>query len=185
MSEFSERYISFCREMESEYPQMFSRPYGGFAIGEGWFPIIQSLCANINSHVTWSRQQRARDHLRNRAYKKGREAVLAYLTRGKNPSMWDEERADQIMEDGLIEPRAKTRRVYVAQIKEKFGGLRFYYDGGDDVVSGMVRMAESWADKTCESCGNVGKQRHGGWVRTLCDVHEAERQEAMKGRNNE
>ena len=185
MSEFSERYISFCHDMESKYPRMFSRPYGGFAIGEGWYPIIESLCANIHSHVTWARQQRLRDHLRNRAYKKGRDAVLMYLTRGKEPNMWDEDRADQIMEEGLIEPRAKTNYVYVAQIKEKFGGLRFYYDGGDDVVSGMVRMAEAWADNTCEVCGNVGKMRRGGWVRTLCDAHEAERQEAMKERNNE
>lgn len=30
----------------------------------------------------------------------------------------------------------------VEQIKEKFGGLRFYYSGGDDMIEGMVRVAE-------------------------------------------
>ncbi len=64
-------------------------------------------------------------------------------------------------------------QVQVMQIKEKFGGLRFYYDGGDDEISGMVRMAESWADQTCETCGNKGERRSGGWIRTLCDEHEA------------
>ena len=60
------------------------------------------------------------------------------------------------------------------QIKEKFGGLRFYYEGGDDYISGLVSMAESWADVACEQCGGIGKRRGGGWVRTLCDQHEAE-----------
>lgn len=74
-------------------------------------------------------------------------------------------------------------QVVVAQIKEKFGGLRFYYDGGDDEVSGMVRMAESWADHSCEECGGIGTRRSGGWIRTLCDSHEAKYQ-ASKGNYN-
>lgn len=71
-------------------------------------------------------------------------------------------------------------QVVAAQIKEKFGGLRFYYDGGDDTIEGMVSMAESWAAHTCETCGKPGKSRGGGWIRTLCDEHEAERQKQMK-----
>jgi hypothetical protein len=76
-------------------------------------------------------------------------------------------------------------QVVVAQIKEKFGGLRFYYDGGDDQIHGMVRMAEAWASTACEECGAIGKRRSGGWIRTLCDTHEAERQERLKERYNE
>lgn len=71
-------------------------------------------------------------------------------------------------------------QVVADQVKEKFGGLRFYYHGGDAVVDGMVRMAESWAATTCEECGNPGKMRHGGWIRTLCDKHEEERQARYK-----
>lgn len=71
-------------------------------------------------------------------------------------------------------------QVTVAQIKEKFGGLRFYYDGGDEYISGLVSMAEVWAGHSCEECGKPGERRSGGWVRTLCDEHEAERQERMK-----
>ena len=73
-------------------------------------------------------------------------------------------------------------QVTVAQIKEKFGGLRFYYDGGDEHINGMVRMAEAWADASCEECGSPGKRRDGGWIKTLCDHHEAERQQRMKER---
>ena len=69
---------------------------------------------------------------------------------------------------------------YWTQIKEKFGGLRFYYDGGDDMVEGMVHMAESWAANACETCGKPGKSRSGGWIRTLCDEHEEEQQKRIK-----
>jgi hypothetical protein len=76
-------------------------------------------------------------------------------------------------------------QVVVEQIKEKFGGLRFYYQGGDDQIRGMVRMAESWAEHTCEECGKPGKSRSGGWIKTLCDEHEAERQARYKERFKE
>ena len=73
-------------------------------------------------------------------------------------------------------------QVNVAQIKEKFGGLRFYYDGGDEYISGLVSMAESWAACSCETCGTPGERREGGWIRTLCDTHETERQSTIKER---
>jgi hypothetical protein len=59
-------------------------------------------------------------------------------------------------------------QVTLDQVKEKFGTLRFYYSGGDDVIDGMVRMAESMSGVTCEECGSVGKRVGGGWVTTLC-----------------
>ena len=71
------------------------------------------------------------------------------------------------------------KQVVAVQVKEKFGGLRFYYEGGDEHISGMVRMAEEWADHSCEECGKPGKSRSGGWIRTLCDEHELERQANM------
>jgi hypothetical protein len=73
-----------------------------------------------------------------------------------------------------------VEQVVVEQIKEKFGGLRFYYTGGDEKIQGMVRMAEAWADRSCEECGAPGKTREGGWIKTLCDRHELERQERRK-----
>lgn len=73
-----------------------------------------------------------------------------------------------------------VKQVVATQVKEKFGGLRFYYNGGDDHISGMVQMAESWAYHTCEECGAVGKMRRGGWIRTLCDEH-AKGREVIEG----
>lgn len=55
------------------------------------------------------------------------------------------------------------------QIKEKFGGLRAYYSGGNDYIRGLVSMAETMSYKICEVCGNKGKPNKGGWINTLCD----------------
>lgn len=60
------------------------------------------------------------------------------------------------------------------QIKEKYGGLRFYYYGAtvdgqeDSYIMGMVKMAEALSAKTCEQCGAPGKSCGKGWVRTIC-----------------
>jgi hypothetical protein len=121
-------YDTFAKRMEKSYPKMYAGKYGGFAVGKGWYPIIERLSSNIQQHIEW----------------KNRETEV-------------------------------VPQVVVEQIKEKFGGLRFYYQGGDENVAGMVRMAEAWADVACEECGGIGKRRGGGWVRTLCDKHEDER----------
>ena len=142
-------YDEFTLMLETKYPEMFSKPYGGVAVGEGWWPIIESLCYSINAHVKWRNDTRAR--------------------------LLNDNPYDNVIPD-------EVPQVVIAQIKEKFGGLRFYYEGGDETVRGMVTMAESWAARTCETCGKPGKSRSGGWIRTLCDEHEAERQAAMKTR---
>lgn len=77
--------------------------------------------------------------------------------------------------DWVNRDEEKVPQVVVDQVKEKFGSLRFYYTGGDDIIRGMVCMAESWAANTCEVCGNTGTMRDGGWIRTLCDDHAKER----------
>ena len=55
------------------------------------------------------------------------------------------------------------------QVKEKYGGLRIYFSGGDDYVDGIVSMAEEYSYKVCEVCGNTGKPNKGGWITTLCE----------------
>jgi hypothetical protein len=74
----------------------------------------------------------------------------------------------------------QVAQVTLDQVKEKFGTLRFYYTGGDDIIDGMVRMAESMSGCTCEECGNIGKSRGGGWIHTYCDPCEEARELARK-----
>jgi len=141
------KYDAFVKRMEETYPKMFSEPYGGFCIGEGWWHIIEALCANIQSHINWVNESRER--------------------------LLKDNQYDNVIPDYV-------KQVKVQQVKEKFGGLRFYCQGGDAQVQGMISMAESIASRTCETCGDIGTRRTGGWVRTLCDKHEKERQEAIR-----
>jgi hypothetical protein len=71
-------------------------------------------------------------------------------------------------------------QVTLDQIKEKFGTLRFYYTGGDDTISGMVRMAESMSGVTCEECSAPAKTHGPGWIRTICEPCEEARELARK-----
>jgi len=68
------------------------------------------------------------------------------------------------------EDHEPVRQVEAVQVKEKFGGLRFYWDGGDHFIEGLVSMAESMSVLTCENCGNPGTQSGHGWIWTACDV---------------
>lgn len=56
------------------------------------------------------------------------------------------------------------------QVKEKFGGLRFYVTNATDDVYALIEDAEEESYKTCENCGtkkNVTTNEH-GWMYTLC-----------------
>ena len=61
--------------------------------------------------------------------------------------------------------------IYAVQIKEKFGGLRFYMNHSTPYIDGAISLAESMSYKTCETCGNRAGSRHnvGGWIKTCCD----------------
>ena len=69
--------------------------------------------------------------------------------------------------------------IKVTDVKEKFGGLRFYYDDYSksvDYISGMVDFAEKMSEVTCEKCGRPGIFRGElPWFKTLCDNHFMER----------
>jgi hypothetical protein len=61
------------------------------------------------------------------------------------------------------------------QVKEKFGGLRFYINGASDGVHKRIGVAEKLSYETCETCGEKGELRTNiGWHTTLCDKHYEE-----------
>jgi len=73
-----------------------------------------------------------------------------------------------------VMPKAKfkkiaVRPVTIGQIKQKFD-LRFYYDGGDETVRGMVSFAEVLSTSICEETGEKGVRCFNkGWHRTLSE----------------
>lgn len=62
--------------------------------------------------------------------------------------------------------------VVAAQVKEKFGGLRFYLEvypsNKWEEILDIIGDAEIKSFETCEYCGKPGKPTKGGWIKTLC-----------------
>ena len=125
--------IDLDKQLCEKYPDIFKDRYAdmratamcwGFEHGDGWYNIIDNLCATI----------------------KNREYNLKFHNVEFVP-------------------------VVATQVKEKYGGLRFYYNGGDDYIAGAVSLAEYLSEVTCEECGKPGKMRGRNWMYTACDEH--------------
>lgn len=68
------------------------------------------------------------------------------------------------------------KSIKAAQVKQKFGGLRFYVDfdsrDGLDQIYDAINKAEKKSMITCERCGKLGIWRNnGGWITVTCDEH--------------
>lgn len=63
-------------------------------------------------------------------------------------------------------------QIVAAQVKEKYAGLRFYYDGGNEFIAGMVHYAEMLSTTICDHCGSPdGQVWNDGWMKTRCVEH--------------
>lgn len=64
---------------------------------------------------------------------------------------------------------------HIAQIKEKFGTLRFYVDDASEKIYELIEQAENLSAHTCEICGKLGVYKVvRGWCMTRCDEHTPE-----------
>jgi hypothetical protein len=73
-------------------------------------------------------------------------------------------------------PAKEQQRVYCVQVKEKFGGLRFYMSSKTPAMAAAIERAVQKSFRICEDCGRPGKVRNRrGWLTTLCAAHAKER----------
>lgn len=70
-----------------------------------------------------------------------------------------------------ISAEAAIEPPEVVQVKEKYGGLRYYVDGGNNDTEHRIDQAEAESEYICEVCGQAGEIRSTGWIQTLCDEH--------------
>jgi hypothetical protein len=171
-----------------KYPKIFVNRHAseqvtamcwGIATGDGWFNILDQLCGNIQSHIDWTekRHRQTIEHNNMVADMKAGNFESFDKDMGNMSEDFKETRREEILEHGYNEVVPPCPQVVADQVKEKFGTLRFYYSGGDDVVDGMVRMAEAMTEVTCEGCGSPGERRGGGWIRTECKTCADQRDE--------
>lgn len=65
-------------------------------------------------------------------------------------------------------------QVVATQVKEKYGGLRFYVHAASDRQMAMIDFAEALSYRICEDCGAPGSldERKGRWMTTRCPKHQ-------------
>lgn len=173
----------------AKYPEIFRDRHGdmretamcwGFDCGDGWYNIIDSACAAIQNHIY-------NEHRHVKFLKKWNKQIemahagdwsfLYEQYKSEKERAWLEENLEKEKQKYLIELREVPEpfpQVVATQVKEKYGTLRFYLSHEDQYISGVVAMAEYLSGLTCETCGAPGKERGGGWIRTLCDEHARE-----------
>ena len=155
----------------------------GFECGDGWFNILNQLMSQIQHHIDWKEKQRAGAIKYNEMAaqaKAGNFDLFEETMKALPNDEYKEKRLGEIVAGDFRPVPESIPQVTLDQVKEKFGTLRFYYQGGDDYISGMVSLAESMTAVTCENCGNPGSCRGGGWVHTYCTPCEEARELARK-----
>lgn len=90
----------------------------------------------------------------------------------------------------VLELDAKLAAIYpdytISQVKEKFGGLRYYIgvygkpaslpaDRAADIANDLVREAERASYAICQVCGDSTVEHDLSWSVSLCASHVAER----------
>lgn len=76
--------------------------------------------------------------------------------------------------------KERTNPPIAAQVKEKFGSLRFYVGGADDKQHNFIEMAEYLSGSICETCGTTEEVfQTKGWIRTTCPDCENDRVKAI------
>ena len=171
------------QQLCATYPEIFQDRHAsmdrtamcwGFACGDGWYALIDGLCAYLMGPV-----KQARDDVRH--------AELA-LQFPEKQTKWSR---SFYTPEKLAEYRAKLTELeahipIAVQVKEKFGTLRFYVDHCTDEQSAVIHFAELLSARMCEVCGatQTAKTYREGWHRTLCDTC-AEKDGRIVGRAEE
>jgi hypothetical protein len=146
----------------------------GVGCPEIWEELVESLCASIDYHVKNFKQYKQSNKIRHKIYSFfyyplihksiqyikskanpafNRQGMLFPNETDKNSNSWRNKFVKFLWKlETMIRPRYKWKStsvtpVTIAQVKSKFNSLRFYYDGGDDDIRGMVRFAEILADR--------------------------------------
>lgn len=156
------------------YPEIFTDRHApmnqtamcwGFECGDGWYWLIDQLCAALVQPLR--REERSyQDRLELRA------KIAAGFD--VSPNVWLRQYAsDQELAKAEAKIAQLKSEIPVAiQVKEKFGGLRFYVRGASDAQYTMIEFAQSMSFSICEYCGatvDVKCAQHNGyWYRSLC-----------------
>jgi len=142
-------------DLAKRWPDLFQKAGDfEFSINNGWCDIVDILCGLLSHDVETAKRR------------------LKYAMENPNARF-----VQPITELEEAVNKAQRELPTLVQVKEKFGTMRFYVDGGTPVMHNYIEFAEAMTSRTCEVCGDRGKSRTGGWIRVLCDKHSREQDE--------
>ena len=174
------------RELTNKYPNLYRYPGWdnisgslmafGFECNDGWFSLIDTLSQDISEQLELRDGATVFPGVRRLIRK------LFYTSEGI---------PRKLLLYGWLRPLERWTYTYkgefrVLQVKEKFGGLRYYVEGGDKAIESFIRFAERSSYKICEDCGQGGDYTKEykenrvitdnpcGWTFTKCVVCWAE-----------
>lgn len=164
-------------KLVKKYPKIFKDRHGdmrktamvwGMECNDGWYWILDNLCGTIQSYID---NNSTKLRIKNKIARYYIEFLWS-LRRSKWKFLRKKLTYDFVHK---IEIKFKKEeyetipQVVATQVKEKFGSLRFYCDGGNEKIDGMIWLAEHMSYYMCEDCGtteNIGQTK--GWISTLC-----------------
>jgi len=163
-----------------KYPSLFYTGENGELLPEtqrchsdcpkGWEPIVDNLCGAIvdytknTSRCILNPNKKIMRFLNNSWFVIKRKVDRKFSTKVRRVT----HKISQFFYGQELYISQNPPDVKVTQFKEKFGTLRFYADGGDDCVDGMIRFAEYLSSKTCQYTGEAGDMfKKGRWCATL------------------
>lgn len=148
-------------ELAKRWPDLFQKSGDfEFSIGGGWFDIVDVLCGFLSHDIETAKRR------------------LKYAMENPNAKF-----NQPIYELEKNVADALEALPTMVQVKEKFGTMRFYVDGGTAEMHNYISFAEAMTSRTCEVCGDPGKSRQGRWIKVLCDKHSRE-QDLENGRTS-
>lgn len=181
------------KKLVEKYPKIFANRFGnmkdtcmcwGFSCNDGWYWLIDSLCSNLQ----WNTDHNNKSYVIKNTTLRKLIPQLEWLIRklpGKYNINWKKQKNPIVILRGfllskLYDWRKSLDFIYIesgrypqivaSQVKEKFGGLRFYVEGASAEQYAIINWAESLSYHICEICGstkNIG--RTSGWITTLCE----------------
>jgi hypothetical protein len=169
-------------DLVKKYPELFvveedsQEPFAhfGFECGIGWYDIIDKACQIIYSEY--------KHHLyMQKMYKRDLDDIEKTIEKRQS---WDKDKTREWIiahteasysSYSKMAEEEKERLPKTAQIKEKFGTLRWYVNNADKTSQKIIDFAELMSENTCEVCGEYGKTYTTGWHKTFCLKHAIEK----------
>lgn len=174
------------------YPKIFADRFGdmrttamcwGFDCDDGWYKIIDLLCSNLQ----WNTDHNNTDYVIKNKFLRKLIPTLNNIAQ-KIPGRYNFKRKIQlnplvVIRSFIISQLNNWRKkqtfvhiesnrypqVVAVQVKEKFGGLRFYERGATNQQYAVISFVESLSYRTCEICGSMKDiGRTEGWIKTIC-----------------